>query len=241
MSNSSSAPSPATLQHIAIIMDGNGRWAKERGLPRIEGHKAGAESVRAICQSCIERDIPYLTLYAFSTENWKRPQAEVDGLMRLLERFLSHKMDEFMRQGIRLQAIGRLDRLAPKTRKALDKAIAKTAGNTQLTLILSLSYGSREEIVDATRSIASQIAAGTLSLEDIDAELFSQHLYTADIPDPDLLIRSSGELRLSNFLLWQISYSEIYISKVNWPDFREEEFSKALDAYYTRDRRFGKV
>jgi len=229
------------LQHVAIIMDGNGRWAKERGLPRLEGHKAGAESVRSMVHACIERDIPYLTLYAFSSENWKRPRNEVDGLMNLLEHFLKSKLKEFQRQGIRLQAIGRLDRLPRKTRATLERVIEETQNNTQLTLVLSLSYGGREEIVDATRDIAMKVAAGKISIQDVDNELFAEHLYTADIPDPDLLIRTSGEMRLSNFLLWQLSYAEIYVTKVFWPDFRHEEFAKAIDSYKRRQRRFGKV
>jgi len=232
---------PNSLQHVAVIMDGNGRWAKERGLPRLEGHRAGAESVRTICKSCIEKNIPYLTLYAFSSENWKRPRHEIDGLMALLERFLKTKMKDFDRQGVRLHAIGRLDRLPPKTRKALENAIEQTKSNTKLNLILSLSYGSREEIVDATRDIAMEVAAGKISIQDVDNELFSNHLYTADFPDPDLLIRTSGEMRLSNFLLWQLSYAEIYVTKVFWPDFRGEEFEKAIEAYRLRHRRFGEV
>ena len=229
------------LQHIAIIMDGNGRWAKHRGLPRVEGHKAGAESVRAIAQACIERQIPYLTLYAFSSENWKRPRHEVDALMTLLERFLKTKQKEFHHQGIRIHAIGRLDRLPPKTRKALEDTIESTKNNTKLNLVLSLSYGGREEIVDATRDIAMKVAAGKISIQEVDNELFANHLYTADIPDPDLLIRTSGEMRLSNFLLWQLSYSEMYVTKVNWPDFKEEELAKAIDSYMQRHRRYGKV
>jgi len=229
------------LQHIAIIMDGNGRWAKHRGLPRVEGHKAGAESVRAIAQACIERQIPYLTLYAFSSENWKRPRHEVDALMTLLERFLKTKQKEFHQQGIRIHAIGRLDRLPPKTRKALEDTIESTKNNTKLNLVLSLSYGGREEIVDATRDIAMKVAAGKISIQEVDNELFANHLYTADIPDPDLLIRTSGEMRLSNFLLWQLSYSEMYVTKVNWPDFKEEELAKAIDSYMQRHRRYGKV
>ncbi len=238
---SASPPELNKLKHVAVIMDGNGRWAKERGLPRLEGHKAGAESVRAVCQACIEQEIPYLTLYAFSSENWKRPRHEIDGLMSLLERFLKTKMKEFNKQGIRLHAIGRLDRLPPKTRKALENTIERTKENNKLNLILSLSYGSREEIVDATRDIAMKVAAGKISIQDVDSELFSDHLYTANFPDPDLLIRSSGELRLSNFLLWQLSYAEIYVTKVYWPDFRGEEFMKAISEYQLRHRRFGDV
>lgn len=229
------------LQHVAIIMDGNGRWAKERGLPRIEGHKSGAESVRTACEVCLEKEIPYLTLYAFSSENWKRPRHEIDGLMTLLEKFLKTKLPELGKQGIRLHAIGRLDRLPKKTRLALETAIKKTEGNTKLNLILSLSYGSREEIVDATRDIAMKVSAGKISIQEVDNELFSEHLYTAPFPDPDLLIRTSGEFRLSNFLLWQLSYAEMVITKVNWPDFRKEQFYTAIEEYKNRHRRYGAV
>lgn len=229
------------LQHVAIIMDGNGRWAKERGLPRLEGHRSGAESVRTACEVCLEKDIPYLTLYAFSSENWKRPRNEIDGLMTLLEKFLKNKLPEFNKQGIRLHAIGRLDRLPKKTRLALETAIKKTEDNRRLNLILSLSYGSREEIVDATRDIAMKVSAGKISIQEVDNELFSEHLYTAPFPDPDLLIRTSGEFRLSNFLLWQLSYAEIVITKVKWPDFRKEQFYVAIEEYKNRHRRYGAI
>lgn len=241
MSESPLSPSGNDLQHIAVIMDGNGRWAKQRGLPRLEGHKAGAESVKSAVEVCLKQSIPYLTLYAFSSENWKRPQREIDGLMMLLEQFLRTKLSEMNEQGIRLHAIGRLDRLPKKTRLRLESAIENTKQNTQLNLILSLSYGSREEILDATRDIAMKISAGKISIQEVDQELFSNHLYTANFPDPDLLIRTSGELRLSNFLLWQLSYAEIVISKVYWPDFRKEEFHAAIEEYHQRHRRFGAV
>lgn len=230
-----------SLKHVAIIMDGNGRWAKERGLPRLEGHRAGAESVRAAAEVCLEKGIEYLTLYAFSSENWKRPRHEIDGLMTLLEQFLKTKVKEMSKQGIRLHAIGKLDRLPKKTRAALEKALEKTKGNTKLNLILSLSYGSREEIVDAARDIAMEVSAGKISIQEVDNELFSQHLYTADFPDPDLLVRTSGEFRLSNFLLWQLSYAEMVITKVNWPEFRKAQFYDAIEQYKIRDRRYGAV
>ncbi len=230
-----------SLKHVAIIMDGNGRWAKERGLPRLEGHRAGAESVRAAAEVCLEKGIEYLTLYAFSSENWKRPRHEIDGLMTLLEQFLKTKVKEMSKQGIRLHAIGKLDRLPKKTRSALEKALEKTKGNTKLNLILSLSYGSREEIVDAARDIAMEVSAGKISIQEVDNELFSQHLYTADFPDPDLLVRTSGEFRLSNFLLWQLSYAEMVITKVNWPEFRKAQFYDAIEQYKIRDRRYGAV
>lgn len=228
-------------RHIAIIMDGNGRWANARGLPRAEGHRAGAESVREAVETCRQLGVEYLTLYAFSSENWNRPKKEVDALMKLLERFLRDKLPEMLKQNVRLHAIGRLHMLPEKCRKQIDKAIEGTRNNTGLNLILALSYGSREEITDATREIAKQVAAGHLQPEDIDNELFSNHLSTSGIPDPDLLIRTSGEFRISNFLLWQISYSEIVISPKNWPDFRESNLRQAIEEYAQRHRRFGKV
>ncbi|MEY3393989.1 MAG: hypothetical protein RL346_225 [Verrucomicrobiota bacterium] len=225
--------------HIAIIMDGNGRWAKERGLPRAEGHRAGAESIREVTEACIELGVKYLTLYAFSSENWNRPKNEVDALMKLLDRFLDDKAQELDRQNIRLHAIGDLDRLPAATRKRLDRIQQQTKHHDSMTLVLALSYGSREEITHAVRSIASGVAAGRISPEEIDGQLVSQHLYTRDIPDPDLLIRTSGEMRLSNFLLWQISYSEIVIVKKMWPDFRQGDLFAAVDEYKKRHRRFG--
>jgi undecaprenyl diphosphate synthase len=227
------------VSHIAIIMDGNGRWAKERGLPRAEGHRAGAESIREVTEACIELGVKYLTLYAFSSENWNRPQNEVDGLMKLLDRFLDEKASELDKQNIRLQAIGDLDRLPAATRKRLDRIQEQTKNHQTMTLVLALSYGAREEITAAVRSIAKAVVAGEISLEEIDPELFSNHLYTKDIPDPDLLIRTSGEMRISNFLLWQISYSEIVIVKKMWPDFRQGDLFAAVEEYTKRHRRFG--
>jgi undecaprenyl diphosphate synthase len=226
-------------RHIAIIMDGNGRWAKERGLPRREGHRAGAESVRECVEACKELGVEYLTLYAFSSENWNRPAAEVTALMALLEKFLEEKAEELMKQDVRLTAIGHLDRLPERTRRKLDKAIARTAGNSSLTLVLALSYGAREEIVEAARSLAADAAAGKIDPAKIDCAAFAARLFTADIPDPDLLVRTSGELRVSNFLLWQISYSEIVIFKKFWPDFRQADLFEAAEEYARRHRRFG--
>jgi undecaprenyl diphosphate synthase len=234
MSASSDVP-----RHIAIIMDGNGRWAKERGLPRRDGHRAGAESVRECVEACKELGVRYLTLYAFSSENWNRPIAEVTALMALLERFLEEKAEELMKQNVRLTAIGHLDRLPERTRRKLDKAIERTSANTSLTLVLALSYGSREEIVEAARSLAVDAAAGKLDPAKIDVATFASRLYTADIPDPDLLVRTSGELRVSNFLLWQISYAEIVIFKKFWPDFRQADLVEAAQEYARRHRRFG--
>jgi len=228
-------------RHIAIIMDGNGRWAKTRGLPRAEGHRAGAESVREAVETCRQLGVEYLTLYAFSSENWNRPQKEVDALMSLLERFLREKLPELLKQNIRFNTIGRLDMLPDKCRKQIEKSIDSTKDNTGLTLILALSYGSREEITDAARALAIKAIAGEVDPTDIDNELFAQHLYTAGTPDPDLLVRTSGELRISNFLLWQISYSEIVISPKYWPDFRNADLRAAVDEYSRRHRRYGAV
>ncbi len=232
---------PLTLapQHIAIIMDGNGRWARERGLPRRDGHRAGAESLREILEACIETGVSHLTVYAFSSENWNRPPEEIKALMSLLEHFLKEKTHEMMQRNVKLTSIGRTDMLPKKTRKQLHLAEEKTANNTKLTLNLALSYGSREEIVDAARQIAQKAAEGRIQPEDIDNNTISAHLYTAGTPDPDLLIRTSGELRLSNFMLWQISYAEIVISEKYWPEFRKAEFHQALDTYRSRHRRFG--
>ncbi|MBT8038139.1 MAG: isoprenyl transferase [Verrucomicrobiae bacterium] len=228
-------------RHIAIIMDGNGRWANARGLPRRDGHRAGAESVRNAVETCRQLDVDFLTLYAFSSENWKRPQKEIDALMKLLERFLREKLPELLQQNVRFQTIGKLDMLPGKCRQQIHKAETDTRNNTGLTLILALSYGSREEITDAARALATRAAAGEIDPADIDTDLFSRHLYTANTPDPDLLIRTSGELRISNFLLWQISYSEIVISPKYWPDFRDADLRAAVDEYARRHRRFGTV
>lgn len=230
---------PEIPRHIAVIMDGNGRWAKERGLPRREGHRSGAESVREVADSCIELGVKFLTLYAFSSENWNRPAAEVKALMSLLDRFLAEKAKDLDQQKIRLLAIGQLDRLPAKTRALLDKIIARTAKHTALTLVLALSYGGREEIVEAARSLAADAAAGSLTAAEIDGPLFASRLQTAGIPDPDLLIRTSGEMRVSNFLLWQISYAEIIIVKKFWPDFRRNDLIGAVEEYQRRHRRFG--
>jgi undecaprenyl diphosphate synthase len=230
---------PAIPRHIAVIMDGNGRWAEERGLPRREGHRAGAESVREIMEGCKELGVEYLTLFAFSSENWNRPAAEVHALMGLLDRFLREKAKELDTQNVRLLAIGQLERLPSKTRALLDSIIARTASHSAMTMVLALSYGAREEIVAAARSLAADVAAGTLAPAAIDAELFSSRLQTTGIPDPDLLIRTSGEMRISNFLLWQISYAEIIIVKKNWPDFRQGDLFEAVGEYQHRHRRYG--
>ena len=222
-------------KHIAIIMDGNGRWAKERNLPRIIGHKVGSESVREIIRVCIELGIEYLTLYSFSTENWQRPKEEIKGLMELLKFLLKNEVDELNRNGVSIKAIGRLDYLPNDVKIELFKAIEKTKNNNKLKLYLALSYGGRQEILDAVNKIINS------KLEFVDEGTFRNFLYDPNLPDPDLLIRTSGEYRISNFLLWQISYSEFYFTKTLWPEFRREEFIKAIEDYSRRKRKFGKV
>lgn len=228
-------------RHIAVIMDGNGRWAKERGLPRIKGHEKGAESLRAVVEGCAETGVEFLTVYAFSTENWSRPKAEVDALMTLLEVFIEKETAELIEKGIRLQAIGRLTDLPESCQRALHTAIEATAGGTRLTLILALSYSGRAEITDAVKSIVHDVQAGHIDSAMIDPELISRHLYTRVYPDPDLLIRTSGEMRLSNFLLWQLSYTEIVVTQTLWPDFGKPELAAAIAEFHRRDRRFGGV
>ncbi len=230
---------PNTPEHIAIIMDGNGRWAKERGLPRRNGHRAGAESVREAVETCKELGVKYLTLYAFSSENWSRPQSEVDALMVLLDRFLAEKTPELNRQNVRLHTIGNISRLPAKNQKRITKAKEETAQNTDLNLILALSYGAREEITGAVKRIAEQVEGGNLTSDRITKEILSQNLDTAAFPDPDLLVRTSGELRLSNFLLWQLSYAEIVVTKKYWPDFKRADLQAAVEEYSRRHRRFG--
>ncbi len=222
-------------------MDGNGRWARQRGLPRLEGHRAGAESVRAIVRACGELGIEYLTLYAFSVENWNRPKPEVSALMRLLEFYLKQEIPELDKNNVRLAAIGRLHELPLRAQRQLEKSIAALRHNTGLTLVLALSYGGRAELVDAMRELAREVKAGRLNVSDIDEAAIARHLYTRDIPDPDLLIRTSGEMRVSNFLLWQISYAEIYVTDTLWPDFRKPQLEAALADYAKRHRRFGRV
>jgi len=232
---------PGVPRHVAVIMDGNGRWATEQGLPRVKGHEAGADTVRAIVRACGERGIEALTLYSFSTENWGRPGDEVEALMALLARFLMDERDELMLNKVRLRGIGELERLPKTVRMLLDQATRITADNDGLLLTLALSYGSRAEITDAVRRIAGEVARGELSPEDIDESCITKRLYTAGVPDPDLLVRTSGEMRLSNFLLWQLAYSELYVTEVFWPDFREPHLDEALAVYARRQRRFGKT
>jgi len=220
-------------------MDGNGRWARERGWPRLKGHEQGARNVETICEACIAEGVEFLTLYAFSTENWKRPAHEVAGLMMLLEHFLSEKVAMMNRNGVRLTMIGRMDELPGPARKRLERAIGETSHNTRLTLTLALNYGGRDEIVDAVREIAGQVLDGRIGTEDINSGLISRHLYTRGMPDPDLLIRTSGEMRISNFLLWQLSYTEIHVTPRLWPDFGREDLRMAIADYQSRERRFG--
>ncbi len=227
--------------HVAIIMDGNGRWARERGLSRVEGHRAGSESGREIVRAAGEFGVKYLTLYAFSVENWQRPKMEVATLMRLLEHFLKDETPELIKNNVRLQAIGRLTDLPKNVQVQLHESIAATRNCTGLTLILALSYSGRVEMIEAVHSIIREIQLGHLDPAQVDETVFTHHLYTRYYPDPDLLIRTSGEMRLSNFLLWQCSYTEIYVTKTCWPDFRRSEFLKALQDYSQRQRRFGKV
>lgn len=234
-------PEKEIPRHIAIIMDGNGRWAKDRGKPRREGHRVGAASVEAALETCGEIGVEYLTLYAFSAENWKRPETEVTALMGLMTHFLKEKTPKLMANNIRLQVIGQIDRLPESNRAALEKTIAKTVNNDGLTLVVALSYGSREEIVEATRKLMEKAVAGEVDPVKLDNELFAQHLDTAGIPDPDLLIRTSGEFRISNFLLWQISYAEIVITNTFWPDFRRQHLLDAIGEYQSRQRRFGGI
>ena len=228
-------------RHVAVIMDGNGRWAERRGLSRLHGHRAGKQSVRSIVETTRRLGIPYLTLYAFSTENWGRPPREVDGLMSLLRRYLASELDKMMKNEIRLLAIGNLRRLPPAVREALRSTIEATRENTKMTVVLAVSYSGREEIADAMRRIARRVQKGELSPNAITPDMVNAHLSTAGIPDPDLLIRTSGEMRVSNFYLWQIAYSELYVTDALWPDFREREYLEALDYFQRRQRRFGRT
>jgi undecaprenyl diphosphate synthase len=228
-------------RHIAIIMDGNGRWAKARGLPREKGHEAGAESVRAIVRACRKKGVEALTLYSFSTENWRRPPSEVGALMTLLRQYVLQERREILDQGIQLRAIGQVERLPVLVRTPLRALSRESRHNTGMVLNLALSYGARAEIVTAVQAIAELVKSGRIQPGDIDEAIIGRHLSTAGLPDPDLLIRTSGEHRISNFLLWQIAYAEIHVTDVFWPDFREAELDAALADYAGRERRFGKT
>tara|TARA_Y100001934_G_scaffold250123_2_gene312163 strand:- start:4022 stop:4756 length:735 start_codon:yes stop_codon:yes gene_type:complete len=225
--------------HVAVIMDGNGRWAKKRKLPRVEGHRRGVESVRATVRACGELGIKYLTLYAFSVENWNRPKDEVDTLMKYLARFLKAEIGELNKNNVTLEVIGQIYRLPEFVQTQLKKTQTALSKNNGLTLTLALSYGGRTELVEATREIAAKVKDGKLDPAEINEQVIHQHLYTHNYPDPDLLIRTSGEMRISNFLLWQISYAELVVLPTLWPDFRKAQFFEALEEYTSRNRRFG--
>jgi undecaprenyl diphosphate synthase len=226
-------------RHVAIIMDGNGRWAEGRGLSRIEGHRAGLESVRAVVRAAHELGVRWLTLYAFSLENWNRPKQEVDELMRLLERYLELEIDEVHRNGIQVRAIGRVERLAAGVRSQIEDAVARTRANREMTLVFAVSYGGRAEIVDAARRLLRDAESGKVDPERLDEKTFAAYLYDPELPDPDLLIRTGAESRVSNFLLWQIAYTELYTTPAMWPEFRKEHLVQAIVDYQARERRFG--
>ena len=225
--------------HVAIIMDGNGRWASGRGLPRVAGHRAGAKAIEEVIASAIEGGVRYLTLYSFSTENWTRPKDEVRSLMRLFVEVLRSKMPDLMDWGVRVRVIGRLEEMPARTADAFREAMATTAANSNLDLVIALNYGGRTEIADAARSIARAVADGLLDPEAVGEDDVASRLYTAGVPDPDLLIRTSGEMRISNFLLWQIAYSEMYVTETLWPDFGRDDLLEAIVEYQGRERRFG--
>lgn len=228
-------------QHLAIIMDGNGRWANVRGLNRIEGHKAGALAVRKTVEECRRLGVRYLTLYSFSSENWKRSKEEVSGLMNLFKQYLDSEVDSLYESGIRIRAIGDLEKLPFAVRAALTRDIKRTADNNKMDLILAISYGGRDEIVAAVKSIAAKVKKNEIDIEEIDDRYIAKNLWTSGIPDPDLLIRTSGEMRVSNFLLWQIAYSELIVIDNFWPDFNEETLNRCLEIYQNRERRFGRT
>ncbi len=227
--------------HIAIIMDGNGRWAESKSLKRIQGHQAGVESIREVVTASCDLGIQYLTLYAFSTENWQRPKLEIDVLMHLLSDYLDKELKTLTKNNVRFQVIGRIHTLPKEIQKKIAFNVKETENNTGLTLTLALSYSSRCEIVDAMKDLALKVKDGILSPEDINEEVIQQHLYTKDMPDPDFLIRTSGEMRVSNFLLWQLSYTEIFVTDVFWPDFRKQNFLNAIQSFQKRERRFGRT
>jgi undecaprenyl diphosphate synthase len=229
----------ALPKHLAVIMDGNGRWAKARGLDRTQGHRAGTDSARRIVRLCGELGVEHLTLYTFSSENWKRPPLEVRALMSLLIEMVNREVDDLNRNNVRLNAVGDLSQLPEKTREALEDGMARTAGNTGLQLHLAISYGSRVEIVEAARRLARAAMTGRINPEEIDEELVANHLFTKGIPDPDLMIRTGGDRRISNFLLWQLAYAELWFSDVLWPDFGEAQLREAFDSFGHRERRFG--
>jgi undecaprenyl diphosphate synthase len=228
-------------KHVAVIMDGNGRWAKRRGLPRIMGHQRGVDALKDLLRCCKDWGVPALTAYAFSTENWGRPLEEVEFLMTLFERVLRRELEEMNQENVRIRFVGNLEALPRSLQDEIDRSMARTKNNSGIQFSVATNYGGRQEIIQACKAIATQIQKGTIDVDDIDEELFENHLYTNGIIHPDLLIRTSGEMRLSNFLLWQMAYAEIYVTQTLWPDFDRSEFHKALLAYQQRERRFGKV
>jgi len=228
-----------TLNHIAFIMDGNGRWAKKRGLKPIDGHRAGEKTVRRVMDFAEEFGIKYITLYAFSTENWNRPIDEVKGLMLLLGSSIDNNLAELHKKGVRIRIMGNIAKIPFMTRRKLEKAVVKTAENTRSQLIIALNYGGRTEIVDAVKNIASEVSKGKLKLSKINEKLFAEYLYLPDVPDPDLMVRTSGEYRISNFMLWELSYSELWFTDILWPDFDRDDFKQAIDIFYGRERRYG--
>lgn len=237
MKTDENSPLTNLPKHVAFIMDGNGRWAKSRGLPRIAGHRAGTENLRQIIKACVEFGVPYMTIYAFSTENWERPEDEVTGLMNILAEVIDKELGELHKEGVRLKHIGRLERLDPKLRDKVKRAMEITQNNTRLFLNIAWNYGGRDEIVYAVQHIIQK----GIPADEVTAEIINENLFTAGTPDPDLIIRTSGEMRTSNFLIWQAAYSEWYTTPTYWPDFDKEEFRKALMEYGKRSRRFGKV
>ncbi|MDA7509929.1 isoprenyl transferase [Verrucomicrobia bacterium] len=241
LSNLSPEAQQVLPKHVAIIMDGNGRWAKQRRLPRTVGHRRGLESLRTVVRTASRLGIKYLTLFTFSAENWNRPKSEVDTIMRYLGRFLRTEIPEFNSYNVQLDAIGQIERLPQKVQDQLTKTKETLSNNDGMTMVLALSYGARQEMIDATRAIADKVKKGELTPGQINEEVISNHLYTSEIPDPELLVRTSGEMRISNFLLWQISYAELVITDTLWPDFRAPQLYDALEAYAKRHRRFGKV
>ncbi len=241
LSNLSPEAQQVLPKHVAIIMDGNGRWAKQRRLPRTVGHRRGLESLRTVVRTASRLGVKYLTLFTFSAENWNRPKSEVDTIMRYLGRFLRTEIPEFNSYNVQLDAIGQIERLPQKVQDQLTKTKETLSNNDGMTMVLALSYGARQEMIDATRAIADKVQKGDLSPSQINEDVISNHLYTSEIPDPELLVRTSGEMRISNFLLWQISYAELVITDTLWPDFRAPQLYDALEAYAKRHRRFGKV
>ncbi|WP_024614715.1 isoprenyl transferase [Clostridium sp. Ade.TY] len=228
-------------KHIAIIMDGNGRWAKKRKLPRTMGHKAGVETIRRVLKEADKLGVKYMTLYAFSTENWKRPKDEVNALMKLLIQYLRQEINELHKNGVKINVLGDISKLPLECQKEINSSVVKTENNTGITMNIALNYGGRDEIIRATKLIVEDILSGKIKKEDIDDNIFEEHLYTKGIPDPDIIIRPSGEQRLSNFLLWQCAYSEFWYSDICWPDFKEEDLRKAIYDFQNRDRRFGGI